>query len=85
MSPARKSRCVRCGKPDLFGPAPVRTAAHPNSSSILVETPGSHFHDHPVQGTVCLACGEVSLSLSAPTLANFRAEVRRARGARRGG
>ena len=79
MSPARKPRCARCGKADLFGPAPVRTAAHPNSSAILVETPGSRFQDHPVQGTVCLACGEVSLSLSAPTLASLRGEVRRTR------
>ena len=78
MSPAKKPRCARCGGSDLLGPAPVRTAAHPNSSAILLETPGAHFHDHAAQGTVCLDCGEVSLSLSASTLANLKREIRRA-------
>jgi hypothetical protein len=41
-----------------------------------VETPGAHFHDHPLQATVCLACGAVSLSLSPPTLEAFREEVK---------
>jgi hypothetical protein len=80
---ARAPRCARCGGADLFGPAPLRTSAHPNSSPILVETPGAHFHDHPVQATVCLACGAVDLSLSGPTLEAFRSEVRPRK--RRGG
>jgi hypothetical protein len=54
----------------------VRTSAHPNSSSVLVETPGAHFHDHPLQATVCLACGAVDLGLTPPTLAAFRDEVK---------
>ena len=69
-------RCARCGGTDLFGPAPVRTSAHPNSSSVLVETPGAHFHDHPLQARVCLGCGGVDLVLSPPTLAAFRDEVK---------
>ncbi len=78
-----KAKCPRCGGKDLFGPAPVRTSAHPNSASVLGETPGAHFHDHPVQGTVCLHCGGVSLSLTGPSLAAFRDEVRpRSRGRR---
>ena len=76
MTRARKAKCAGCRGTDFFGPAPVRTSAHPNSSSILVETPGAHFHDHLIQGTVCLSCGRVSLSLSAPTLAALREEVR---------
>ena len=68
--------CARCGGGDLFGPAPLRTSAHPNSASVLVETPGAHFHDHPLQATVCLACGAVDLSLSSPTLASLREEVK---------
>ena len=71
-----KPACPRCAGTDLFGPAPVRTSAHPNSSSVLVETPGAHFHDHPVQGVVCLGCGNVTLTLTAPSLAAFREEVR---------
>lgn len=79
----RKPSCPACGGIDLFGPAPVRTSAHPNSSNVLVETPGAHFHDHPVQGTVCLDCGAVSLALTGPSLAAFREEVRpRKRGRR---
>ena len=69
-------RCARCGGADLFGPAPVRTSAHPNSSSVLVETPGAHFHDHPLQAVVCLNCGAVELVLSPSTLAAFRDEVK---------
>jgi hypothetical protein len=78
MSPERAKgpACRSCGSADLFGPAPIRTSAHPNSSSVLVETPGAHFHDHPLQGRVCLACGTVDLVLSPPTLAAFREEVR---------
>jgi hypothetical protein len=72
----RKTTCPRCGGTDLFGPAPVRTSAHPNSSSVLVETPGAHFHDHPLQAIVCLGCGAVDLVLSGPTLEAFREEVR---------
>jgi hypothetical protein len=80
---AAKTACPRCGGTDQFGPAPVRTSAHPNSSSVLVETPGAHFHDHPVQAVVCLGCGDVSLTLSGPSLAAFREEVRPARGGRK--
>ena len=72
MRRAAKPRCPRCGADDLEGPAPVRTSAHPNSSSVLVETPGAHFHDFVVQGTVCLGCGAVLLSLPGPTLEAFR-------------
>jgi hypothetical protein len=75
-TPSAKARCPRCGGGQFFGPAPVRTSAHPNSSSVLVETPGAHFHDHPIQATVCLACGGVDLVLTPPTLAAFREEVR---------
>lgn len=66
------ARCPRCGGADLAAPAPLRTSAHPNSSFLLVETPGAHFHDFAVQGEVCLGCGAVALSLSAPTLEAFR-------------
>jgi hypothetical protein len=76
VSRVRKPCCAVCGGTDLFGPAPVRTGAHPNSSTVLVETPGSHFHDHPLEGTVCLACGSVALSVSPPTLDALRREVR---------
>ncbi len=75
-SRARREHCPSCGGTDLFGPAPIRTGAHPSSSAVLVETPGAHFHDHPLQGIVCLDCGAVSLSLSPPTLAAFREEVK---------
>jgi ribosomal protein L40E len=74
--PVRRTSCPRCGSTDLFGPAPLRTSAHPNSSFLLIETPGAHFHDHPVQGTVCLECGSVTLVLTGPTLDALRAEVR---------
>ncbi len=80
---ARKARCPVCGGTDLFGPAPLRTGAHPSSSAVLVETPGAHFHDHPLQGTVCLDCGAVSLSLSPPTLEAFREGIRPATRRRR--
>ena len=76
--------CPRCSGTDLFGPAPVRTSAHPTSSSVLVETPGAHFHDHPVQATVCLGCGNVDLHLTGPSLKAFREEVRPAKRGRRG-
>jgi len=79
-----KAACPRCKGTDLFGPAPVRTSAHPNSSSVLVETPGAHFHDHPVQATVCLDCGSVALGLTGASLAAFREEVRPTRKGRRG-
>ena len=79
MKRGKKPRCPRCGGEDLEGPAPVRTSAHPNSSPILVETPGAHFHDFVVQGTVCMGCGAVLLSLPAPTLEAFR----KARGKKR--
>ena len=71
------------GGADLSDPAPVRTSAHPNSSSVLVETPGAHFHDHPVQAVVCLGCGAVELSLSPATLDAFRSEVRPGKSRRR--
>jgi len=77
-------RCPACGGEDLLGPAPLRTGAHPNSSAILVETPGAHFHDHPLQGTVCLACGALALSVSAPTLEGLRRESRPSLGGSRG-
>ena len=80
MSPRRRAppapRCPRCGGGDLSEAAPLRTSAHPNSSQVLVETPGAHFHDHVVRATVCLACGAVDLSLSPATLEAFRAEAR---------
>lgn len=76
MSPSRKPACARCGKTDLVGPAPLRTSAHPNSSFLMLETPGAHYHDFTVQGTACLACGAVALSLSAPTLERLRETVR---------
>jgi hypothetical protein len=79
----RTPRCARCGGADLSDPAPVRTSAHPNSSSVLVETPGAHFHDHPVQAVVCLGCGAVDLSLSPATLEAFRSEARPGRSRRR--
>lgn len=82
MTKPRSPRCPRCGGEDLEGPAPVRTAAHPNSSAILVETPGAHFHDFVIQGSVCLGCGAVLLSLPGPTLETFR-KSRSARGRRR--
>lgn len=78
-----KPSCPRCGGTDLFGPAPVRTSAHPNSSSVLVETPGAHFHDHPVQAIVCLECGDVALTLTPPSLAAFIEEVRMRPGGRK--
>jgi hypothetical protein len=78
----RKPRCARCGGSDLFGPAPLRTSAHPNSSSVLVETPGAHFHDHALQGAVCLDCGAVDLFLTPATLEAFRADLKRSRNQR---
>ena len=72
----RFPRCAKCGGADLSDPAPVRTSAHPNSSPVLVETPGAHFHDHNVQAVVCLDCGAVELSLSPATLAAFRSEAK---------
>ena len=69
---AAKSTCLGCGGADLFGPAPLRTRAHPNSSFLMVETPGAHYHDFAVQGTVCLACGGIDLVLPAPSLARLR-------------
>ena len=84
MKTTKKTKaCARCGGTDLFGPAPVRTSAHPNSSSVLVETPGAHFHDHPVQAIVCLQCGDVAFTLGGPSLAAFREEVRPAKRGRR--
>ena len=80
MSPSKKPRCPRCGGSELEGPAPVRTTAHPNSSFLVVETAGAHLHDFAVQGTVCLSCGGVDLSLPAPTLEAFREGARRTRG-----
>ena len=76
-------RCARCGGTDLFGPAPLRTGSHPNSASILLETPGARLHDHPLQAAACLACGAVETSLSPATLEALRAEVRGGK-ARRG-
>lgn len=83
MKRATKPRCPRCGGTGLFGPAPLRTSAHPNSSQVLVETPGAHFHDHAVQAVVCLSCGGMDLLLSKPTLEGLRGELaRRPRGSR---
>jgi hypothetical protein len=65
-------RCVRCGGEHLFGPGPLRTSAHPNSSLVLVETPGSRFQDVNVQALVCLDCGAVDLTLSPSTLEGLR-------------
>ena len=84
MTRARVRRCARCGGRELFGPAPIRTSAHPNSSSVLVESPGAHFHDHALQAVVCTGCGAVDLLLTPATLEAFRADLRRGRG-RRGG
>ncbi len=68
-------RCPFCRSSRLFGPAPMRTSAHPNSSVLLVEAPGSRFHDFAVQGMVCLGCGHVGLTLSPTTLAGLREVV----------
>ena len=82
-----KPKCAKCRGTNLAGPAPLRTSAHPNSSHILVETPGAHYHDHTLQGTVCLDCGAVEVGLSGPTLDRLRKELGKAprKGARRGG
>ena len=82
MTAKRKAKCARCGGSDLFGPAPIRTSAHPNSSSVLVESPGAHFHDHALQGMVCLGCGAVDLLLTPATLDAFRGDIKRSRGKR---
>lgn len=90
----KTAACARCGGTNSFGPGPLRTSAHPNSSMVLVETPGSHFHDINVQARVCLDCGGVSLELSPTTLDALRrdkvaleaeaaGEARRARPARK--
>jgi hypothetical protein len=78
----KKPRCARCGGGDLFGPAPIRTSAHPNSSSVLVETPGAHFHDHALQGMVCLDCGAVDIFLTPATLDAFRSDLKRSQSKR---
>jgi hypothetical protein len=64
--------CPRCGGTDRFGPAPLRTSAHPNSSLLLVEAPGARHHDLAVQGTVCLGCGDIDLVLPGPSLERLR-------------
>jgi len=79
VSPKAKPRCARCGGTDRVGPGPVRTSAHPNSSLVLVETPGVHYHDTNLEGTVCLDCGAVEVSVSAATLASLREATARRR------
>jgi len=49
----------------------------------MVETPGAHYHDFNVQGTVCLSCGSIDLVLPAPTLEALRGAAAGGGGARR--
>ena len=83
MSAGMRPSCPRCGGTDLFGPAPMRTSAHPNSSFLMVETPGAHYHDFAVQGTVCLGCGGIDLVLPPPSLERLREAAAGGGGARR--
>ncbi len=74
--------CARCGARDVVGPYPLRTGAHPNSSLILVETPGAHFHDVALSARVCLGCGFATLEVPEPTLRRLRPPAVRRRSAR---
>ncbi|MCK6480669.1 MAG: hypothetical protein L6R43_11135 [Planctomycetes bacterium] len=75
--------CPRCGGADLTPPAPLRTSAHPNSSFLLVEMPGAHYHDYAVQARVCLSCGGLDLLLPPPTLERLKEAGPTGGGARR--